>query len=31
MPKLGGKELREQVLRERPALKVLLVSGTVVE
>ena len=31
MPKLGGMELCEQILRERPALKVLLMSGTVVE
>ena len=31
MPKLGGMELCEQFLRERPALKVLLMSGTVVE
>jgi two-component system, cell cycle sensor histidine kinase and response regulator CckA len=29
MPKLGGIELCEQILRERPAIKVLLVSGTV--
>jgi CheY-like chemotaxis protein len=29
MPKLGGIELCEQILRERPAMKVLLVSGTV--
>ena len=31
MPKLGGIELCELMLRERPALKVLLMSGTVVE
>jgi CheY-like chemotaxis protein len=29
MPKLGGIELCEQILRERPAMKVLLLSGTV--
>ena len=29
MPNLGGMELREQILRERPAIKVLLLSGTV--
>ena len=29
MPKLGGMALREQILRERPAIKVLLLSGTV--
>jgi len=29
MPKLGGIELCEQILRERPAMKVLLMSGTV--
>jgi CheY-like chemotaxis protein len=27
MPKLGGMALREQILRERPAMKVLLLSG----
>ena len=27
-PKLGGMALREQILRERPAMKVLLLSGT---
>ena len=31
MPKLGGMELCDQILRERPALKVLLMSGTVVD
>ena len=31
MPKRGGMELCEQILRERPTLKVLLMSGTVVE
>lgn len=31
MPKLGGMELCEQILRERPALKVLLMSGTAVD
>ena len=29
MPKLGGMALREQILRERPGVKVLLLSGTV--
>jgi two-component system, cell cycle sensor histidine kinase and response regulator CckA len=29
MPKLGGVALRERILQERPAIKVLLVSGTV--
>jgi two-component system, cell cycle sensor histidine kinase and response regulator CckA len=29
MPKLGGVALREQILRERPAMKVLLMSGTI--
>jgi CheY-like chemotaxis protein len=28
MPKLGGMELSEQILRERPAMKVLLLSGS---
>ena len=28
MPKLGGIELCEQILRECPAMKVLLLSGT---
>jgi DNA-binding NtrC family response regulator len=27
MPKLDGMALREQILRERPAMKVLLLSG----
>jgi CheY-like chemotaxis protein len=27
MPKLGGMALSEQILRERPAMKVLLLSG----
>ena len=31
MPKLGGMALREQILRERPGMKVLLLSGTVEE
>ena len=31
MPKLGGMALREQILRERPGIKVLLLSGTVEE
>jgi two-component system, cell cycle sensor histidine kinase and response regulator CckA len=31
MPKLGGIDLREQILRERPGMKVLLLSGTVEE
>jgi DNA-binding NtrC family response regulator len=29
MPKLGGVALRERILLERPAIKVLLVSGAV--
>jgi CheY-like chemotaxis protein len=29
MPKLGGMALRERILQERPAIKVLLLSGTV--
>ena len=29
MPKLGGVALCEQILRERPAMNVLLLSGTV--
>ena len=29
MPKLGGMALCEQLLRERPAMNVLLLSGTV--
>ena len=29
MPRLGGMALREQMLRERPAMKVLLLSGAV--
>ena len=29
MPKLGGVELREQILLEHPGMKVLLMSGTV--
>jgi CheY-like chemotaxis protein len=29
MPKLGGVALRERILQERPAIKVLLVSGAV--
>jgi DNA-binding response OmpR family regulator len=28
LPKLGGMELCEQIFRERPAMKVLLLSGT---
>ena len=31
MPKLGGMELCEQILRERPGMKALLLSGTVEE
>ena len=31
MPKLNGMALREQILRERPAMKVLLLSGSVEE
>ena len=31
MPKLDGMALREQILRERPGMKVLLLSGTVDE
>ena len=29
MPNLGGMALREQILREHPGMKVLLMSGTV--
>jgi len=29
MPKLDGIALREQILRERPSIKVLLMSGTI--
>ena len=31
MPRLDGMSLREQILRERPAMKVLLLSGRVEE
>ena len=30
-PKLGGVALRAQILRERPGMKVLLLSGTVAQ